>query len=72
MVAFSLRRSWRHGDAHHGNNGFGAGYALAPSIRLAWIEDGDHSFKPRRQSGRTWEQNLDQATEAVLGFVPTL
>ncbi|MBK1621112.1 alpha/beta hydrolase [Lamprobacter modestohalophilus] len=49
-----------------------AGYALAPSIRLAWIEDGDHSFKPRRQSGRTWEQNLDQATEAVIGLVATL
>jgi predicted alpha/beta-hydrolase family hydrolase len=48
------------------------GYALAPSIRLAWIEDGDHSFKPRRQSGRTWEQNLDQAAEAVFGFVATL
>jgi predicted alpha/beta-hydrolase family hydrolase len=37
------------------------GYRLAPCIRLAWIEDGDHSFKPRRQPGRTWEQNLDQA-----------
>ena len=49
-----------------------AGYALAPSIRLAWIEDGDHSFKPRRQSGRNWAQNLDQAAEAVLGFVATL
>ncbi|MFP4280078.1 MAG: alpha/beta family hydrolase [Halochromatium sp.] len=49
-----------------------AGYALAPSIRLTWIEDGDHSFKPRRQSGRNWEQNLDQAAEAVLGFVATL
>jgi predicted alpha/beta-hydrolase family hydrolase len=49
-----------------------AGYALAPSIRLAWIEDGDHCFKPRRQSGRTWAQNLDQAAEAVLGFVATL
>lgn len=49
-----------------------AGYALAPSIRLAWIEDGDHSFKPRTQSGRTWEQNLDQAAEVVLDFVATL
>jgi predicted alpha/beta-hydrolase family hydrolase len=46
-----------------------AEYPLAASIRLAWIEDGDHSFKPRRQSGRTWEQNLDQAVEAVLDFV---
>jgi len=49
-----------------------AGYALAPSMRLAWIEDGDHSFKPRRQSGRTWEQNLDQAVEAVVDFVSSL
>jgi predicted alpha/beta-hydrolase family hydrolase len=46
-----------------------AEYRLAASIRLAWIEDGDHSFKPRRQSGRTWEQNLDQAVQAVLNFV---
>lgn len=49
-----------------------ASYALAPSIRQTSIEDGDHSFKPRRQSGRTWAQNLDQAAEAVLGFVAAL
>jgi len=46
-----------------------AGYALAPCIRLAWIEDGDHSFEPRRKSGRTREQNLDQAAEAVVDFI---
>ena len=33
-----------------------AGYALAPSIRLAWIAEGDHSFTPRGQSGRSWAQ----------------
>jgi predicted alpha/beta-hydrolase family hydrolase len=49
-----------------------AGYALAPSIRLAWIEDGDHSFKPRKRSGRTWEQNLDQSAEAAVYFVAML
>jgi predicted alpha/beta-hydrolase family hydrolase len=49
-----------------------ATYALAPSIRLAWIEDGDHSFKPRRQSGRTWEQNLNEATQAVVDFIALL
>jgi predicted alpha/beta-hydrolase family hydrolase len=49
-----------------------AAYALAPAIRLAWIEDGDHSFKPRRQSGRTWEQNLDQAAQTVIDFVAAL
>ena len=41
-------------------------------MRLAWIEDGDHSFKPRRQCARTWEQNLDQAVEAVPDFVASL
>jgi uncharacterized protein len=49
-----------------------AGYALAPSVRLGWIEDGDHSFKPRKRSGRTWEQNLDQAAQAVVDFVGRL
>lgn len=49
-----------------------AAYALAPSIRLVWIDDGDHSFKPRRQSGRTWEQNLEQAAEAAVDFIALL
>jgi predicted alpha/beta-hydrolase family hydrolase len=49
-----------------------ATYVLAPSIRLAWIEDGDHSFKPRKRSGRTWEQNLDQAAEEVIDFIASL
>jgi predicted alpha/beta-hydrolase family hydrolase len=30
-----------------------AGYSLSESIRVAWIEDGDHSYKPRASSGRT-------------------
>jgi uncharacterized protein len=49
-----------------------AGYGLAPSIRLVWIEDGDHSFKPRKQSGRTWEQNMDQAAQLVVDFAASL
>ena len=44
-------------------------YALSPRIRLAWMEDGDHSFKPRKKSGRTVEQNLDAAAEAALSFI---
>jgi predicted alpha/beta-hydrolase family hydrolase len=46
-----------------------AGYALSESIRIAWLEDGDHSFKPRKRSGRTLEQNLDEAVGAVAAFV---
>lgn len=46
-----------------------AGYALSPMIQIAWIEDGEHSFRPRRGSGRTWEDNLRAATAAVAAFV---
>ena len=46
-----------------------AGYALSPSIRIAWIEDGDHSFKPRASSGRTERQNLEAAIGLVAGFL---
>jgi len=49
-----------------------AGYDLSPSIEIAWIGDGEHSFKPRQQSGRTAEQNLDQAAAAVVGFLGRL
>lgn len=46
-----------------------AGYALSRSIRLEWIEGGDHGFKPDKASGRTWAQNLAQAADAVRAFV---
>ena len=44
-------------------------YSLSPSIELAWIGDGDHSFKPRKKSGRTVEQNLAAATGAAVEFI---
>jgi uncharacterized protein len=49
-----------------------AGYELSPRIRIVWLEDGDHSFKPRASSGRTERQNLDEAMAAVVGFVKGL
>ena len=45
------------------------GYRLPSSIRLHFLEDGDHSFKPRKRSGRTPEQNMKEAVEAVGRFV---
>lgn len=45
------------------------GYALSDAIELAWMEDGDHSFKPRKRSGRTLEQNLETAIEASFEFI---
>ncbi|MFY9973513.1 MAG: alpha/beta family hydrolase [Chromatiaceae bacterium] len=42
-----------------------AGYGLGPPVRVVWIEDGEHSLKPGRSSGRSWEQNLGEAADAV-------
>jgi hypothetical protein len=46
-----------------------SGYRLAESIRFHWLEDGDHSFKPRKASGRTLEQNLGEAAAEVAAFL---
>lgn len=49
-----------------------AGYRLSPAIRLHWLEDGDHSFKPRAASGRTEAQSLREAVAAVKSFLDSL
>jgi len=49
-----------------------AGYRLAPAVRLAWIEEGEHSFKPRRASGRTESQNLAAVLAETLVFLQGL
>ncbi len=46
-----------------------AGYRLSPSVRVRWIEDGDHSFKPRKRSGRTEARNLTEACQIVAEFL---
>ncbi len=48
------------------------GYALSPAIRVVWMEDGDHSFKPRAASGRTEAGNVAAAVEAMAGFIKPL
>ena len=45
------------------------GYPLSPAIRLHWAEDGDHDLKPRKASGRTAEQNWQEAAAAVVAFL---
>lgn len=44
-------------------------YSLGAAIELAWMADGDHSFKPRKKSGRTLEQNLADAADAAVEFI---
>ncbi len=46
-----------------------AKYKLSRKIRIEWIDDGDHSFKPRASSGRTEADNLRAAIELVTEFV---
>jgi uncharacterized protein len=46
-----------------------AGYDLPQSIDLRWLEDGDHSLKPRKSSGRTERQNLDEAIGAIARWI---
>jgi uncharacterized protein len=52
-----------------GNRTEVASYKLPKAIELHWLADGDHSFKPRKASGRTEPQNWQEAIEAVAGFV---
>jgi predicted alpha/beta-hydrolase family hydrolase len=49
-----------------------AGYELSPSIRIEWLPDGDHSFKPRKQSGHTETENLSRAVALVAAFLSGL
>jgi predicted alpha/beta-hydrolase family hydrolase len=44
-------------------------YALPASIQLHWLRDGDHSFVPRKSSGRSEAENMSEAYEAVLAFL---
>ena len=52
-----------------GNRDEVAGYPLSSAIEVHWLADGDHSFKPRKSSGRTLEQNLAEAIDATCRFV---
>lgn len=44
-------------------------YALAPSIRVEWLPDGDHSLKPRVRSGQTVMSNLERAADLAAAFI---
>lgn len=49
------------------------GYRLSPSIRLHWLEDGDHDLRPRKGvTGLTHADNLDSAADAVADFAESL
>ena len=44
-------------------------YKLSRAIKVRWLEDGDHSFKPRKSSGRTEDHNWTKALDEIDGFL---
>jgi hypothetical protein len=49
-----------------------AGYTLSRAIRVAYLEDGDHSFKPRKSSGLRYDQNMNEAVREIAEFCRSL
>ena len=46
-----------------------ANFDLSDSIRVEFIPDGDHSFKPRKSSGYTEQQNIALTVEKLSAFI---
>ena len=44
-------------------------YKLSSAIQVKWIGDGDHSYKPRKSSGRTEKQNCEHALDEIAVFL---
>ena len=47
-------------------------YDLPHTIRLHWLEDGDHDFKPRKASGLTLQDHVESVAQTVARFAGTL
>jgi predicted alpha/beta-hydrolase family hydrolase len=45
------------------------GYTLSKTVQVHFLEDGEHSFKPRKASGRTEAENLAEAGREVVRFL---
>ena len=52
-----------------GHKGELANWQLSHSIQINWLKDGDHSFKPRKKSGVTEEENRTKACQAIVEFM---
>ena len=50
----------------------GRTYDLSDAIRIHWLVDGDHSFVPRKASGRTAAQHLAEASAVTAEFIQAL
>jgi uncharacterized protein len=47
-------------------------YTLSPVIKVVWLPDGDHDFKPRKSSGTTQAAHLATAAAAISAFASSV
>jgi len=45
------------------------GYDLADTIEVQWLGDGNHDLAPRKKSGRTHAQNLEETVSGIIHFL---
>ena len=55
-----------------GNREEVAKYKLSQAVKVEWITDGDHSFKPRKSSGKTEPENWKTAVDEIVCFLESL
>jgi hypothetical protein len=55
-----------------GNKNEVVGYKLSKNIQFHWLPDGDHSFKPRKLSGRSQKDNWNDAIRIAAEFAQRL
>lgn len=44
-------------------------FVLSSQVKVSFLPDGDHSFKPRKSSGHTEAGNIDLALEQLAAFI---
>lgn len=47
-------------------------FKLSKKIKVKWVKDGDHSFKPKKASGLSLEDNLEFAADSIHEFMVSL
>lgn len=48
------------------------GFDLDAGIHWTWLEDGDHSFKPRKKSGFSEQEHWQKAVDAAVEFLASV
>ncbi|MBV7414662.1 alpha/beta fold hydrolase [Aeromonas sp. sif2433] len=46
-----------------------ADFPFSPAVSVHWLTDGDHGFKPRKASGVSEQENLQQAADQMRRFI---